>query len=57
MRILRGGTQTAAPCWVMKCPPADVWLHETLNEIARVRAEHGDAGAFRRMQARAMVVD
>jgi hypothetical protein len=32
------------------------WLHETLNEIARVRAEHGDAEAFRRMQAQAMVV-
>jgi hypothetical protein len=32
------------------------WLHETLNEIARVRAEHGDAEAFRRMQAQAMVI-
>jgi hypothetical protein len=32
------------------------WLHETLNEIARVRAEQGDAEAFRRMQAQAMVV-
>jgi hypothetical protein len=32
------------------------WLHETLNEIARVRAEHGDAEAFRRMQAQSMVV-
>ena len=32
------------------------WLHDTLNEIARVRAEHGDAEAFRRMQAQAMVV-
>ena len=27
-----------------------------LNEIARVRAQHGDADAFRRMQAQAMVV-
>jgi hypothetical protein len=32
------------------------WLHETLNEIARVRAEQGDAEAFRRMQAQAMLV-
>jgi hypothetical protein len=32
------------------------WLHETLNEIARVRAEHGNAEAFRRMQAQAMLV-
>ena len=32
------------------------WLHDTLNEIARVRAERGDAEAFRRMQAQAMVV-
>jgi hypothetical protein len=32
------------------------WLHDTLNEIARVRAEHGDTEAFRRMQAQAMVV-
>jgi hypothetical protein len=32
------------------------WLHDTLNEIARVRAEQGDAEAFRRMQAQAMVV-
>jgi hypothetical protein len=29
---------------------------DTLNEIARVRAEHGDAEAFRRMPAQAMVV-
>jgi hypothetical protein len=32
------------------------WLHDTLNEIARVRSERGDAEAFRRMQAQAMVV-
>jgi hypothetical protein len=32
------------------------WLHDTLNEIARVRAERGDAEAFRRMQTQAMVV-
>jgi hypothetical protein len=32
------------------------WLHDTLNEIARVRAAHGDAEAFRRMQTQAMVV-
>ena len=32
------------------------WLHETLNEIARVRAENGDAAAFRLMQAQAMVI-
>lgn len=32
------------------------WLHDTLNEIARVRAEQGEAEAFRRMQAQAMVV-
>jgi hypothetical protein len=27
-----------------------------LNEVARARAEHGDAAAFRLMQAQAMVV-
>jgi hypothetical protein len=32
------------------------WLHEALNAIARVRAEQGDAQAFRLMQAQAMVV-
>jgi len=32
------------------------WLHETLNEVARVRAENGDAAAFRLMQAQAMRV-
>jgi hypothetical protein len=32
------------------------WLYDTLNEIARVRAEHGDAEAFRHMQVQAMVV-
>jgi len=32
------------------------WLHDALNEIARVRTEQGDAQAFRLMQAQAMVV-
>ena len=32
------------------------WLHDALKEIARVRAEQGDAQAFRIMQAQAMVV-
>jgi hypothetical protein len=32
------------------------WLHDALNEIARVLAEHGDAHAFRLMQAQAMAV-
>ena len=32
------------------------WLHQTLNEVARVRAERGDAQAFRLMQAQAMRV-
>jgi hypothetical protein len=32
------------------------WLHNALNEIARVRAEQGDAQAFRLMQAQAMRV-
>jgi len=32
------------------------WLHDTLNEVARVRAENGDAAAFRLMQAQAMRV-
>ncbi len=29
------------------------WLHEALNTVARARAEHGDAAAFRLMQAQA----
>ena len=32
------------------------WLHDALNEVARVRAEHGDAAAFRLMQQQAMLV-
>ena len=32
------------------------WLHETLNEVARVRAEHADAHALRLMQSQAMLV-
>jgi hypothetical protein len=32
------------------------WLHEALNTVARARAEHGDAAAFRLMQAQAMRV-
>jgi hypothetical protein len=32
------------------------WLQETLNEVARVRSEDGDAHAFRLMQAQAMRV-
>ena len=32
------------------------WLHDALNTIARVKAEQGDAAAFRLMQAQAMVV-
>ena len=32
------------------------WLHDALNEIARVRAEQGDAAAFRLMQQQAMRV-
>ena len=36
--------------------PGVAWLHDALNEIARVRAEQGDAQAFRLMQAQAMRV-
>jgi hypothetical protein len=32
------------------------WLHDALNEIARARAERGDAAVFRLMQQQAMVV-
>lgn len=32
------------------------WLHDALNAVARVRAENGDAAAFRLMQAQAMTV-
>jgi hypothetical protein len=31
-------------------------LHDTLNTMARVRAENGDTAAFRLMQAQAMRV-
>jgi hypothetical protein len=30
------------------------WLHDALNTVARVRAERGDAVAFRLMQSQAM---
>jgi hypothetical protein len=29
------------------------WLHDALNEVARVRADRGDAAAFRLMRAQA----
>jgi len=32
------------------------WLHDTLNRVARVRAEQGDAHVFRLLQAQAMAV-
>jgi hypothetical protein len=32
------------------------WLHDALNLVARVRAEQGDAAAFRLMQQQAMAV-
>jgi hypothetical protein len=32
------------------------WLHDALNQVARARAEQGDAAAFRLMQAQAMAV-
>ena len=32
------------------------WLHDALNQVARVRAENGDAHAFRPMQQQAMRV-
>lgn len=32
------------------------WLQDALNVVARARAEHGDAAAFRLMQAQAMRV-
>lgn len=33
-----------------------LWLHDALNTVARVRAEHGDAAAFRLMQTQALRV-
>ena len=32
------------------------WIHDALNTVARVRAEHGDAAAFRLLQEQAMPV-
>jgi len=32
------------------------WLHDALNHVARVRAEQGDAHAFRLLQHQAMTV-
>ena len=32
------------------------WLHDALNKVARVRAEQGDAQAFRLMQQQAMAM-
>ena len=32
------------------------WLNDALNEVARVRAEHGDAAAFRLLQQQALAV-
>lgn len=32
------------------------WIHDALNTVARVRAEHGDAAAFRLLQEQAMRV-
>ncbi len=30
-----------------------LWLHDTLTQVVRVRAEYGDAQAFRLMEAQA----
>ena len=30
------------------------WIHNALNTVVRVRAEHGDAAAFRLLQEQAM---
>ena len=32
------------------------WLHDTLHKVARIRAEQGDAHAFRLLQVQAMAV-
>jgi hypothetical protein len=32
------------------------WIHDALNTVARMRAEHGDAVAFRLLQEQAMRV-
>jgi hypothetical protein len=32
------------------------WLHDTLNKVARIKAEQGDAHAFRLLQTQAMAV-
>jgi hypothetical protein len=32
------------------------WLHDAPNEVARVRAERGDAAAFRLMQQQHLIV-
>jgi hypothetical protein len=49
------------PLVALQAPEEEVerewrWLNDTLNEIARVRAEHGDAQAFRLMEHQAMRV-
>jgi hypothetical protein len=54
-RLMDGGR------WILRAAETEVarewqWLHDALDEIARMRAEHGDAQAFRLMQAQAMAV-
>ena len=56
-----GGVEMPGSLQELRAAEAEVaqewrWLHDALNEIARVRAEQGDAQAFRLMQAQAMAV-
>lgn len=46
--VLRGRQQEIAAEWA--------WLHDTLNLVARARADHADQQAFRLLQARCMAV-
>lgn len=32
------------------------WIHDALNAVARARADHGDAQAFRLLQHQSMIV-
>jgi hypothetical protein len=59
--FLRSAVEMAQSLPELRAAEAEVarewrWLHDALNEIARVRTEQGDAQAFRLMQAQAMVV-
>jgi hypothetical protein len=58
---MQGGASTRESLQALRTREEEVarewqWLNETINEVARVRADQGDAAAFRLLQQQTMRV-